>query len=191
MLALAVTAMVATAISGMLHAMTTGVVTRRDSRGVMVRATTAQTRLAAYVSPARCVLDADGGDVVLWFDDSRESDTVHATELRWVLYDDATDGLDVWFVDFPDGWTETQQALADTEYASSADWAAVLSAFDAAGHVNSMRLVDGLSDAAVTLDAADAVDTRVVNYDLDFTVDGGSQRVRMASEIVLHRTPVN
>lgn len=190
MLALAVTAMVATAISGMLHAMTTGVVTRRDSRGVMVRATTAQTRLAAYISPARCVLDSSNGDAVVWFDDSRQSDTVHASEIRWIIFDDASDGIDVWFVNFPDTWTETEQTLADLEFAKNSDWSIVLAAFTAAGQIGSMRLVDGLSDASIILDAVDPHDTRVVSYDLDFTVDGGSQRVRMAAEVVLHHVPV-
>src|SRR5882672_11104906 len=86
-LALSVTAMVATAITAMLNAMSTGVVNKRDSRSLMVRAHAAETRFSAYIAPARCVLAADDDSVVVWFDDARESETVHATEVRWLVYD--------------------------------------------------------------------------------------------------------
>jgi prepilin-type N-terminal cleavage/methylation domain-containing protein len=189
MLALSITAMVSTAIAGMLNAMTTGVVTRRDSRGVMVRATTAQTRLGAYITPARSVLASNGGNVVLWYEDSRESDTVHASEVRWIRFDAATQGIDVLYVAFPDAWTDIACDLADKEHAANSNWDAVLAGYQAMNLVASMRVVDGLSDAAVTLNDVDALEARVVSHDLDFAVQGGSQRVRMASAVMFHQQP--
>ncbi len=102
MLALAITAMVAAAISGMLTAISTGEHLRRDNRSFIMRAHAAKTRLGAYVAKSRCVLDANGGDTVLWLEDSRGSGTVHASEIRWLIFNSVDGTLDVHFVDLPD-----------------------------------------------------------------------------------------
>ena len=52
-----------------------------DLRSVLVRSGTAQSRLSAYIAPARCILDADENQLVLWFDDTRQSDTVQTIGL--------------------------------------------------------------------------------------------------------------
>ena len=57
MLALTITTMIAGAIAAMMATVSAGVTTRRDSRGIMVRAHAAVSRLSAYVVPARCALD--------------------------------------------------------------------------------------------------------------------------------------
>ena len=73
MISIAITAMIALGITGMLAAVSQGVGARRDSRSMMVRAHGAQTRLAGYVAPSRSLLSATTLEIVLWRDDSRES----------------------------------------------------------------------------------------------------------------------
>ncbi len=191
MLALSITAMVATAVSAMMSAVITGVSTRRDNRSLMVRANAAQTRLAAYITPSQAVLDSDGSTVVLWLEDARDGGAVHATEIRWLKHDPSKGTIDVCFVDFPDTWQQTARDLADRQYDRDADWMAVLDLYDSNGWVSSLTLVDGLERLRVRLDAAGPLDSRHVDYELDFTTSDGSLPTHVSATVGLHRPPVN
>ncbi len=191
MLALAITAIVALAITGMLGAVTQGVVTRRDSRSIMVRAFAAQSRLAAYITPSRSLLGATPSQVVLWLNDDRESGTVHATEIRWLRHD-ATDGaIDVYFVEFPAAWTQLQKDLADQEYLLTENWNTVFTYYQSNGWLLSIRLVDGLLSNAITTDEATALDSRHVQFSLGFDTGAGSLVQPVSATITLHRPPTS
>jgi prepilin-type N-terminal cleavage/methylation domain-containing protein len=189
MLALVITALVAGAISGMMHAVTTGVVTRRDNRSTMVGANAAAMRLSGYIAPARCILDLDGRDLVIWLNDARSGGTVHATEVRWLLFDADAGTIDVYFVDFPDGWSQAACDLADNEYRMDANWATVLSSYQSKGWITSMSLVDELDDMAITLDQVQPLDARHVNFDLSFQTSEAAVDVLVAATIRLHQPP--
>jgi hypothetical protein len=209
MIALVVTAMVAGAISGMMHAVTTGVVTRRDNRSTMVGANTAAARLGAYIAPARCILDVSGPDVVVWLNDSRESGTIHATEIRWLLFDAGTGTITVHFVDFPDGWSQAAKDLEDQEYASGTNWSTVLSSYqgktwtasiplvDGLDTVQgktwtaSIPLVDGLDTVNVIRDEADPLDARHVMYELSFDTTQGTMDIDVAATVRMHQPPTS
>jgi len=191
MLALSVTALIAGAIAGMLGAVASGVDTRRDNRAVMVRANAAAGRLNAYVGPSRCILGSSNSGLVLWLDDSRQSDTVHATEIRWLNYD-ATDGeIDVHYVVFPEGWTQTAKDLADLEYSSGADWAAALTYYETNDWTASMPLTDGLTGFSVALDEATALASRHVTFYLTFDAEQGGMDVPVSGTIRLHEIPTS
>lgn len=189
-LATTVTAMIATAIAGMLTAVSTGVGSRRDGRTAMVRTNAANTRLGSYVTPARCILAVypDSG-IVLWQDDSRESDSVHATEVRWLLYDADSNSFDVHFVSFPDDWTEAARDLADTELPSDSNWMTVLATFEAAGHVGTIPLVDALEGVTITVDAIDPLDAHCVYFDLDMQSGEGVLQTRIAASVLYRKVP--
>lgn len=189
LLALTVTALVGAAISAMLSAVTTGVSTRQDNRSVMVRANAAANRLGAYVAPSRSMLAAGPTDLVVWFADSRESDTVHATEIRWLKFDAVENEMVVYYVQFPALWTQTAKDLADTEYVMTSDWDDVLATFEASGWVVSMPLVDGIDGVTITLNDANAMDAQQVSFLLDFQTTDGSIDVGVASTLVYHDPP--
>lgn len=190
MLALAITAVVAIAISGMLAAVSQGVVSRQDNRAIMVRVHAAQSRLAAYINPSRCLLDATATDLVIWLDDARESGTVHATEIRWLRYD-ATDGaIDVFWVHFPDAWTQVAKDLADLEYAPAQDWNAVFDYYQSNGWMLSLRLVDGLEWAVVSIDQGTALESRQVQFDLATQTHDQPLVQRVTSTIAIHQPPL-
>ncbi len=191
LLALSITALIAVGISSMISAVTSGVGTRRDLRTTMVRANAAQTRLAAYIVPCRTVLASNGSDLVLWLNDSRESDSVHATEIRWLLFDADQGAIDVHFVDFPDAWTQTAKDLADTEYSADADWDAVLTQYQTNGWVTAVRLADGLDSAWVSTDAAVPMDSRHIIFELGFQTDDGPVPVRVPATVRLHQPPMS
>lgn len=192
-LALAITAMVAIAISGMLTAVASGERLRRDNRAFVVRSHVAKSRLAAYVAKSRCILDADGANAVLWLDDSRASETVHATEIRWLIFDSAEGTLDVHFVDFPPEWTDVAKDLEDAEYPSNADWAAIWTEYESNGYISELTLVDGLQGVSVTTDQADPMDSKEITFDLDFTTGTtGSPMSQAVSVMILeHAVPTN
>ncbi len=191
MLALSITAMVATAVSAMMSAVVTGVSTRRDNRSLMVRANAAQTRLSAYITPSRAVLDSDGSTVVLWLEDARDGGTVHATEVRWLKHDAIKGTIDVCFVDFPDSWKQTAKDLADRQYSRDADWTAVLDSYNSNGWVSSLTLVDGLERLTVHIDADQPLDARHVEYQLDFSTSSGSVATHVSATVSTHRPPVS
>jgi hypothetical protein len=188
MLALAVTVMVAGAIASMMAAVNTGVGTRRDVRSVMVRANAAQMRVAGYIVPACCLLSVDQEDVVVWFSDSRESGTVHGSEIRWLLHDADAGTLSVSLVSFPDGWTQTQKELADAEHPVTSNWTTVLSSYDAKGLIRTIVLVDGLASLTVTPET-DALNSRTVHYDFGFETAEGVQAVRVSPVVRIHQAP--
>lgn len=191
LLAMSITAMVSAAIAGMLGAVSTGVGTRRDTRTVMVLANAAQSRLSAYVAPSQCILatDASGSDLVVWLNDSRQSGTVHATEIRWLLFDADAGTISVHYVDFPDEWTQAAKDIEDLEFASNTDWNLVLGHYQAKGQIASQPLIDGLQSLALSTDQAMAQTSRHVNYQLRFRTDSGQMAIAVTATIRQHTAP--
>jgi hypothetical protein len=189
MLALSITALIAGAIWGMMNAVTAGVTTRRDNRSTMVGASAAATRIGAYIAPSRCLLDVEKDGLVIWLNDERQSDTVHATELRWMLYNGADGTLDVYFVSFPDGWSQAAKDLEDMECAKDANWAAILSTYDGKGWIASVPLVDRLGGINVSADRADALSAQHVSINLALQTTTGTLDVPVSSTIRMHRPP--
>ncbi len=172
-LALAITAMVAAAIGAMVSAVASGEMSRRDNRGTVIRTYAAKTRLSAYLARCRSVLEVGSIDAVVWLNDWRGGGTVHATELRWLVFDSANNSIDVYYVDFPDAWNEFQQAVEDAEYSSGQDWAAVLSSYMASGYVSNLTLVDGVNAMAVTTNQPAAIDSTSITFDLELLTETG------------------
>ncbi|MCA9295755.1 MAG: prepilin-type N-terminal cleavage/methylation domain-containing protein [Phycisphaerales bacterium] len=191
LLALSITAMVAAAISSMLSVVSVGIDSRRDSRTLMLRGQAAQLRLSAYIAPSRCILGASGANIALWLTDSRQSDTVHATEIRWLRYDSVNGELSVYYVAFPAGWTQTMKDLADLEYPRRTDWEAVFTAYSTAGQIDSVVLVDQIDSIDVTLDDVDAQLARIVQYEFTFIDMDADSDITVTSGVRMHHTPAS
>jgi prepilin-type N-terminal cleavage/methylation domain-containing protein len=193
LMALAITGMVAAAISSMWSAISAGERSLRDNRAFTVRTYTAKNRITAYVARSRCVLFVDPMMLVLWLEDSRESGTVHASELRWFIVDQTRGLLDVYFVKFPGGYDEVHKALRDEEYAGDADWETALGVYLSAGEVAKITLVDGLVGGTFHIDTPDALDAREVTVDLDFSTESPDQVVSQSvtAAILAHAVPSN
>jgi len=191
MLSIAITTMVAAAIAAMLGAVSTGVGSRRDSRTSMLLANAAQFRLGAYIAPARCVLDMGSSGLVLWEIDSRAGETVHATEVRWLLYDKANGEIGVYWVNFPDSWGQAARDLDDQQCASNEDWMALFASYHAKGYTSGQVLVDGLADLDIVADQADALDARHVMFSMQFAAQAEPVTVLVTGTIRSHQVPVN
>lgn len=191
MLALAVTAIVSMAIAGMLGAVSTGVSSRRDARAVVVRAHAAAARLAAYIAPSRCILAVSGPNVTLWFNDARQSNTVHATELRWLIFDADAGELVVQYVQCPDGWSEAACNLDDDEYPATSDWTSVLATYQGKGMIATRTLVDGLSSITVLTEQVNPRTSKVMSYDLGFETEVDVVTVTTTAGLTQHVQPAS
>lgn len=187
MLSLTITAIIAAAIAGMMGAVGSGIDTHRDARTTMVSANLASNRINAYIVPAQCVLDGGGDGLVIWLNDARESDTVHGTEIRWLLFEDGT--LSVHWVRFPEGWARAAEDLEDREHPAGSDWMTVLSYYETRGWTASMPLIDNLDDVDIALDAADPKDAVHCIFTLTFDSHRGPMVVAFSAAIQLHDAP--
>ncbi|MHC4908276.1 MAG: prepilin-type N-terminal cleavage/methylation domain-containing protein [Planctomycetota bacterium] len=188
-LALIITSVIAMGTTAMMAAVTSGVIDNRDQRSVMVRANAAQSRLAAYISPSLCILGSVDGVITLWFQDSRESRTVHATELRWLVFDDMDNVLYVHKVEFPAAWTETSKNLIDTECAPESDWEAIMTTYAAKGWTVSTPIIDGLEGLTVTTDQATPMASQQIELELTFFATDKLVDVRVSNALQYHLSP--
>jgi type II secretory pathway pseudopilin PulG len=189
LLSLSITGMVGAAIVAMLGAVSTGAGSRRDNRSAMVQAAAARSRLGAYIAPARCVLGVSGSNLALWLDDSRESGTVHGSEIRWLRFDTATSTVSVSYVRFPDGWSQAAQNLADDEHAAASNWDTVLASYTAQGHIDTLTLMDRVDSVDIQLDDTDAQDARHLIFQLGLATDAGSLIVCVPATVSQHQQP--
>jgi hypothetical protein len=191
-IAMSVTALVGVATVGMLNAVSVGVDTQHDSRSVTIRSHHAQSRLAAYITPSRCILHRDASAIVLWFDDSRKSNTVHISEVRWLIFDPDEGAVFVHYVTFPPSFTDRERARYDGEYPATSDWMDLLTTYQSHAQLTmeSRKLIDGLGSMTVHLDTgSDALNARHVTCHLTFATRNGDFKTIAAAAIRHHRHP--
>jgi prepilin-type N-terminal cleavage/methylation domain-containing protein len=189
MLAMSITAMIGAAIVGMLGAVSTGVGARRDNRSTMVQAAAARSRLSSYLAPARCLLGVNNGDVTIWLDDSRESGSVHGSEIRWLRFDPSAQTISVFYVRFPDGWSQAACDLADDEHDAAGNWDSVLDMYAAKGLIDSMTLMDRVDSVAIQTNKPQPHDAQHLIFQLGLTTDAGSVAVSIPATISQHQVP--
>ena len=190
LMAVIITAMVGVGIAGMLGAVSSGVGTRKDNREIMVRSHAAQCRLAAYLAISQCVLASSGSEITIWLADSRQSNTVHASEVRWLRFNSVTGEFTVDYVDFPAGWTKTASELADLEYPSDTNWETVRAYYSSKGLLTSRALVDDLLTVAIRRDHNDAMAARHITFDLEFEGENVPVPVQVSGTIQNHAPPL-
>ncbi len=179
LLSLTITLVIGMAMTGVISAVVSGVDVRRDNRAHIVRAYAAQSRLLSYIAPSRCFLATNHDLVVLWFNDSRESQTVHGTEVRWLEYDAGAQTIVAHYVKFPDEWSAVNKWLTDAEHPVNSDWRAVLEFYQSAGCVESVVLVDGISVMRVLADNNRPVNARSAVIRLDFANEGNTMTIKI------------
>ncbi len=191
LLAMSITAMVGAGIATMMNVLGRDVGLQYEARAVLIRTNSAQARFSAYVAPARCILDAGDDRLVLWLEDSRESTTVHASEIRWIHHDPETDQVLVDFVAFPDTWSEAAKSLADTEYRSTASWEAVRLTFANLGLIATAPLMDEVAALKFSTPGAIENDPRLIQADLQLVTSDGDVAAQVCDSIRVLRLPVN
>lgn len=190
-LALAITGMVAAAIAGMLSAVNSGTHSRRDARTAVLTSNAMATRVAGYVVQGRAFLAADDDRFVLWLNDDRQSESVHASEIRWFELDGVTGEFIVLFQDFPEGWTQTAIDLEDREHPHTTDWWALLRQLQTLGWVDSLPLADSIADARVRTDHAEPLQSRHLTVEVDIDIGAAPVTTVLPTTLLNHQPPVH
>lgn len=190
-LAISITAMVGGAITTMMAAVTDEVTASQDTRSGLIRAGMAQSRLSSYIARSHCALEVSDTTITLWLEDSRDSGSVHASEVRWIRLDPVTGLLEAHFVCFPDHWSESARLLADTEYQNveSVDWTNVLVSFENKGLTCNLPLVEGVVDLEINGNSDDSLDITLVETTLKIKVVNDTRHTCTAESIRVHRRP--
>ena len=175
MLAIAVMGLVGLGTTGMMSALTTGMVEQHDARSSMLRAGLSQARFSSYVSRCRCLLDLEETQLVLWLEDADGDNAIDGTEVRGISWEAAIGAVTIrWVAD------ETGGILEDP-YADPAnvDWWSELAGLQQMAGLKSgsLTLVSGVAgwtfatDLLTSPDArrAEAMNRRTVEatYELD------------------------
>jgi len=189
MLALTITVLVAGAMSGMMAAVSSGVMDRKDSRSAVIRAAGADAKLDAYINPARAIWAVESDKVAFWLNDTRQGNAIHATEIRWLVYDADEDALDVHFVKFPENWTQSARDLSDNEFAKNTDHELVYTKYLEAGYMASLRLIDGLTGFSISTNDPDALDSTQIVFHLEFEGTEGPIQTTVPVTLGGHNPP--
>ena len=151
-LAIGITVTIGAAIASMMAAVSNGLTSRDDGRRTAIQLATTQVRLAAYIAPSRCILNKSETAITIWFDDSRESSTVHASEIRWLQFDNLKKTFIVKFVDFPDEWSQSMIDAADIECNELTNYALLLASLESSQLIKEFNLIDGMETCSVWTD---------------------------------------
>ena len=191
MLAITITAMVGGAITTMMAAVTDEVESHHFTRSQLIQNGLAQSRLSSYIARSHCVLDLTEDSVTLWLEDSRDSGTVHASEIRWIKLDPVTGVLESHFVCFPDSWSESSRLLSDTEFTeySHVDWGSVLLSFQNRDLTCNLPIAEQVADLTFSGNAPLADDITLIESTLHHSMTTTGAGSRTAEAIRVHRLP--
>ena len=194
MLAIGMTALVGTGISGMMHVLSNDVAMQHEVRAGVVRAALVQARLSAYVGRSRCLLDLEGERAVLWLQDSDGDDAVHADEIRWLHWSEADGDAVIQWIEPLDG-----ADLPTYDDPAAIDWWAQYTALATRSNVQAGTLALATSLASFEFREVlnttpnqrrrDAMQRRRVEVDLGMTLGTELRHHRVGESIRLHRQP--
>ena len=191
LLAVSITAVIGVAISALMAAATNSLSSKDDGRRTAIRLATTQIRLGAYIAPSLCVLHKSSNHITLWFEDSRTSSTVHASEIRWITFDSEAKTLSVKFVDFPEYWSQSMVDEADFECNLLTDYVSVLSTFESSEYITTVPLVDSIETCNFWLNQVNPVEATRVSVRFSLTSEFGVTKDSMIDESIrLHVTPI-
>lgn len=190
MLSLAITGMIAAATTAMLTGLAQSVDNARGRRESMIRGQAVGVRIGAYVTPSLYFLDIGADSLVLWIEDVRDGDTVHASEVRWIDYDASRRLIRVQYVQFPDGMPQIERDIYDAVLPLSSDWWAELATYKNLGYTAESRLCDGV-ESFNTARGAGALSQRVVTFNVTFDIEHGGQTYASSAVLRDWREPTS
>lgn len=194
LLAIMITALIAVAMGMMISAVARTVEADQHGRETIVRSQALNVRLGSYITPSLCVLDASSRpeSIVIWLEDSRQSDTVHLTEIRWIERESATGAVVVHYVKFPDGMSQIEKDTLDVEVpVAGADWWAALTTMQALGYTEKTRLCDGVASFEVAHSTTTTQARKIVTATMTLNADLGGETVVLVASIREYKEPTS
>jgi type II secretory pathway pseudopilin PulG len=189
-LAIGITSIISAAIASMMAASTNSLTSKNDGRQSSIRLATTQARLSAYIAPSLCILDKGPSLLTLWLEDSRESNTVHVSEIRWIKFDEELNILTTEFVDFPDTWSQTMLDASDIECNALTDYEGLLAALRMDDLINSVTLIDGMDSCGFWMNNSIPIDATRVCIRFSFESEYGVTSDAIIDETIrIHQPP--
>jgi type II secretory pathway pseudopilin PulG len=189
LLAIGITSIIGAAIASMMAASTNSLSAKDDGRQLAIRLATTQVRLGAYIAPSLCLLDKGNDYLTLWTEDSRESDTVHASEIRWIRFDETTNMLNVLFVDFPDEWSQSAIDTADIECNSATNYESLLTGLQNDTLIESISLVDAMASCSFWTNDSDPLSATRICIRFSFESFFGETNDALVDETIRIHSP--
>ena len=189
-LAIGITGVIGAAIASMMAAASNSLTSKDDGRQSAIRLATTQVRLGAYIAPSRCLLAKNNSSFTLWFDDSVESKTVHASEIRWIQFDEVAKELSVMFVQFPEDWSQESIDEANTECNNLTDYSILLDTFQANNLIESIPLVDSMQTCKFWIETINPLEAKRISirFSLESSI-GQTSDAYIDETIRLHQSP--
>ncbi len=191
LIALSVSSVIGLSVVTLMGAVTSGITSKEDGRQSSIRLSTLKTRLSAYVSPARCVLASTPTTFTLWMNDQRESNTVHASEVRWVAFNPDKELIEVSFVSFPSNWDEETTTRNDIECDDSTDFNQLRNTFDAMGFVTSITAADQIKECQLWFNKDNPIETTMISFEFKLSSTLGETKALVVDEVIRqHLQPI-
>ncbi len=190
-LAIGITAIIGAAIASMMAAAANSLTSKDDGRQSAIRVATTQIRLGAYIAPSRCILDKNNTTITLWLEDSTEGKTVHASEIRWIQFDDVTHELKVKLVNFPEEWSQSMIDASDIECDSLTNYELLFDSFESNGWIDSIPLVDSINSCNFWTDNSNPLEAThiCIRFSLESTYGITNDSI-IDETIRLHQPPL-
>lgn len=189
LMAIAITSMVTAAVASLTAAVARSQEWENDRREATVRAQAMNVRLSGYVTPSRCVLNQQTDAFVVWFDDSRESDTVHVSEIRWFDFDDINEVLELSYTKWPEGWSQSEIDEYDVQFPIGSDWWAVLQTYVGLGFIEKTKISDRVIAFTVSRDAGTEKGKKIMTFNATIGGDNFDHDVVTSSSIREYQEP--
>ncbi|MBL1216867.1 MAG: hypothetical protein D8M59_05165 [Planctomycetes bacterium] len=191
LLAISITALIALATGSLLLAVAQSSDYDRYMREFVVRSQALSVRLSSYILPSLCILETGASTMVLWLDDSTASETVHVSELRWVDHDPVSKTVRLYYISFPDTWSEAERSLYDIELPAASDWWAVLDSYKTLGYIESTRLSDAVTSFTIERSVGTERDKRIATFVVQFDAKTNNQTAVFESSVREYKEPIS
>jgi len=194
MLSIMITALIAVTMGMMMSAVARTVEADKHGRETIVRSQALNVRLSSYITPSLCVLDASAQpeSIVVWLEDSRVSDTVHLTEIRWIERDTDTAAVVVHYVKFPDGMSQIEKDTLDVEVPlAGADWWGVLATMEVLGYTATTKLCDGVESFNIAHSTATTQSRKIVTCTMTLAPEFGGDTTVLVASVREYKEPAS
>ncbi len=183
--------MITASVASVINAVARSEEFERDRRESTVRSQALDVRLSSYVTPSLAALDVQSSSFVLWLEDARVSDTVHASEIRWITYSNLDQSVILHYISFPAEWTQAQIDDADAELPLGTDWWDALNTYQTLNYISTVNLSDGVADFTISYDDATEKSEKIFTFNITFAGRVNDRLTVSSSSIREYQEPIS
>ncbi len=169
LIALSITAVVCSILAVLINATAMGTNDQSDGRRSLVRLQAIKASLEDEFVNVRAILATGSNYVVYWVGDqpgvpTSANNAVNISELRLLEVDTTTGNLNVYFVKWPAGTSNSTIISTDQTYPASTSWYATCAALKATNYYPMTTIATGATSMAISLDSATPTAAHLVSF---------------------------